>query len=272
MKDVDINKEYNPVFGKTYTLFGQNISTEIFYDEIKSLTDELLAITRSPQNLLSIIQRLSSNKKKLEKLFTYPDGSYESTIISTLHKALSKYTFKVSEHLADLSITKKIRDGRLSTSEFQYHLYMIEFELNNRINKEIFFRCEFKYAFLPHCLHDLSKVCKSESDGTDYLCKHCSKFCFINDVSRLLEQQNIKPYIWMESNLKDFIKSHKRKDQSVGILGIACIPELINGMRKCSKANVPVIGIPLDANRCARWFGEFYDNSVNLKILQKLIT
>jgi hypothetical protein len=34
---------------------------------------------------------------------------------------------------------------------------------------------------------------------------------------------------------------------------------------------VPVVGIPLDANRCARWWGEFHHNTVNLQQLDKLL-
>jgi len=34
------------------------------------------------------------------------------------------------------------------------------------------------------------------------------------------------------------------------------------------KYNIPVIGIPIDANRCQRWMGDYYDNSVNLENLR----
>jgi len=37
------------------------------------------------------------------------------------------------------------------------------------------------------------------------------------------------------------------------------------------RAGVPVVGVPLDANRCARWWGEFHPNAVNLNILQTLL-
>jgi len=43
-------------------------------------------------------------------------------------------------------------------------------------------------------------------------------------------------------------------------------------MRNCQKKNLPVVGIPLDANRCVRWMGEFNPNSVNLEILGLLIS
>jgi hypothetical protein len=60
-----------------------------------------------------------------------------------------------------------------------------------------------------------------------------------------------------------------RKD--IGVLGIACIPELIRGMRMCMRKNIPVVGIPLDANRCARWMGEFHPNTINLSKLKELV-
>lgn len=34
---------------------------------------------------------------------------------------------------------------------------------------------------------------------------------------------------------------------------IACIVELANGMKSCRKARIPVVGIPLNANRCIHW-------------------
>jgi hypothetical protein len=82
---------------------------------------------------------------------------------------------------------------------------MIEIELVNRLNKEKFNSSETRYAFLPHCLHDLDKECLSASDGTDYVCKGCSKNCSINSVNKLFKLRNIKAYIWREADLKKFL-------------------------------------------------------------------
>jgi hypothetical protein len=62
-----------------------------------------------------------------------------------------------------------------------------------------------------------------------------------------------------------------RQKAALGVLGIACIPELVWGMRRCARAGMPVLGLPLDANRCARWLGEFRPNSVNLTRLETLL-
>ena len=64
----------------------------------------------------------------------------------------------------------------------------------------------------------------------------------------------------------------KARPQSIGILGIACIPELVWGMRMCMRLGNPVVGMPLDANRCVRWMGKFHENSVNLEKLNDLLS
>lgn len=66
-------------------------------------------------------------------------------------------------------------------------------------------------------------------------------------------------------------KIYIKRKKTFGILGIACIPELMWGMRNCRKNNIPVVGIPLNANCCVRWFGEFFPNSIDLKELERVV-
>jgi hypothetical protein len=75
----------------------------------------------------------------------------------------------------------------------------------------------------------------------------------------------------MEGDMKQLAKYTLKENRTFGVLGIACIPELTWGMRNCRKNNIPVIGIPLNANRCIRWFGEFFPNSVDLRELENLV-
>jgi hypothetical protein len=88
----------------------------------------------------------------------------------------------------------------------------------------------------------------------------------------LLRKHGIEPYIWMGGDFKKLAKDTLKIGKSFGVLGIACIPELTMGMRRCRKYHIPVQGIPLNANRCIRWFGEFRPNSADLDKLEKLIT
>jgi hypothetical protein len=75
----------------------------------------------------------------------------------------------------------------------------------------------------------------------------------------------------MSGNMKKLAKETLSEKKRFAVLGIACLPELINGMRDCRKNTIPVVGLPLNANRCIRWFGKFFPNSVDLAALRRLV-
>ena len=259
------------IVGKTYSLYAGKTNTDEFYSVLSDLADYLLSHSESEAQLISLIRKYSNKKRSLkaEKKKAFSDSLLAKILVET-ESILSKYFTDIDAHLKNLSFAEKC-DSTLTTSREQYLLYMLEIDLVNRINKENFNSSESKYAFLPHCLHDLDKECLSASDGTDYVCKSCSKNCSINSVSKLMKFRNIKAYIWREADLKKIFKLARSNGQSIGVFGVACIPELVNGIRLCAKYDVPAIGIPLDANRCIRWMGDFYPNSVNEKKILSLL-
>ena len=259
------------IIGKTYSLYGGKDTSDYFYDNIADLTNMILQNFKNEDALLNFLREISGRKRTLKKeskqtTVRTPLGN----ILHSAEKTLFKYFTDIDTHLKNLTLSEKC-DSTLTTSREQYLLYMLEIEIVNRINKEKFSSSEPKYAFLPHCLHDLDKECLSASDGTDYVCKSCSKNCSINEVSKLMKRRNTKAYIWREADLKKIFRLAKSSGENIGVFGIACIPELVNGMRLCAKYDVPAIGVPLDANRCIRWMGDFYPNSVNEKKILSLL-
>jgi len=259
------------IIGKTYSLYSGEEISDYFYDDLTGLVNTILSENGIESELVDLIRKYSNKKRLIRKESKKnPDKTLLSNILHQTEESLSKYFTDINAHLNNLSLSEKC-DSTLTTSREQYLLYMVEIELVNRLNKTKFNSSDAKYAFLPHCLHDLDKECLSASDGTDYVCKSCSNNCSINSVSRLMKLRNIKAYIWREADLKKIFKLARSNSQSIGVFGVACIPELVNGLRLCAKYDVPAIGVPLDANRCVRWMGDFYPNSVNEKKILSLL-
>ncbi len=259
-----------PFKGKTYSLYGHANNSDLYFKIISGLTGSLILRFGNPEVLLTEINKLACKKRILKYYLNENDSSsVGSKLIKQLNSKLHEYTLEVNNHLNSLSLNDKFKKV-FTITEQQYHLYMIRIELINRLNIEEFKNCNYKIAFLPHCLHDLSRNCTSKQDEIDYVCRGCSKNCYINFVSAILRENNINPYIWRTADLKKLIKKLKGKFRTVGVFGIACIPELINGMELCIKLDVPVTGLPLDANRCSRWMGEFHFNTVNLSKLKSM--
>lgn len=263
---------YDPVQGKTYSLFGINNSTLPYYQRINDLTNQILKKCNDLDFVLQTIRQFSRKKLTIQSTANnITETNLISFIIHLLNSSLAEYTQKVDSHLKTLPITK-LWDRRLATTRGQYHLYMLEIELTNRLNIEKFRNAEKKIALLPYCLRDFNAVCKSTPDTFDYQCKHCSKYCYQHYISRILKEHHVDAYIWRGADIKKGIKKAFGTKLTIAVLGIACIPELIFGMRKCQKHGLPAIGVPLDGNCCIRWMGEFNRNSINLDQLELLIT
>ncbi len=266
-------EDYKPLYGKTYSLFGQDTGTAPFYRNISALTDEILAQWSIPERqALEQIQALSRNRRKLKAAGKKSQGhSVLTDLIHRMDGELARYTPGIEKHLKEVSLHKYITDKELLTSREQYYLHMIEFELVNRIHMEAFQNAHFRVALLPYCLKGSQTDCRAVPDEIDYQCRSCLKTCYINKVSKLLRDHGVHPYIWSRTSLRVMFGKLIKKHGSIGVLGIACIVELVRGMRLCMKANLPVIGIPLNANRCPRWMGDMHETSVDLSALEEIL-
>ncbi len=278
--------DYHPISGKTYSLFGEGSGTEGFYTCIAELADEVLKHTGwTEERLLEFLQSASENRKKLRKAalkkpvdlkntarMEIPDTPALAYILNRGREVLSQYMRDVELHTRSVGPYRRLRDPTLLSSREQYYLYMLEFELVNRVHLEKFRQARFKIALLPYCLKERQDDCKAMPDETDYRCKHCVKTCYINRVSSLLEDMDINPYILSRGKVEKLLAGLYAKHGSIGVLGIACVVELVWGMRLCMKAGVPVVGIPLNANRCPRWMGTMHETSIDIVAIGRLLS
>ncbi len=266
-------QDYTPIYGKTYSLFGEGSTTGPFYRDLSSLTDELLGqYEQSEKRLLESVQSSSRNRRGLRRSRTIGrDSSADGHLLTRVHEVLSIYIGEVEKHVRSLGLYRYISDRDLFTSREQYYLYMIEFELLNRMHIQAFRKSNYRVALLPYCMKESHESCKAAPDEVDFRCRGCLKTCYINRVSNLLRQYDVNPYILSQGRVSLLLKELWARHGSIGVMGIACVAELIWGMRMCLKAGVPVIGIPLNANRCPRWMGRMHETSVDLDAIRDLL-
>ena len=259
-----------PVRGRTFSLFGNSASSSGYFSAIGRLADEAVSRDGDLARLIGLLRKSSRHRRALRRQAR--DGDERSIVPFLLKRSrevLSVYTGEVESHLERLPFWRR-HDRTLTTSEEQYHLEMLEIELVNRLHAEAFRASATKLAFLPYCLHDFTSDCRAASRGLDYVCKGCSDICRINALRRILRRAHVKPYIWMTADLKRLFTHLKEAGDRPGVLGVACVSELVRGMRLAMGSGVPVVGVPLNANRCRRWMGSFHETSVNLDVLTAL--
>lgn len=262
---------YGPVLGKTYSLFGKEQDTSHYFSLISSLTDDLVE-EFGQDSLLAMVRRAGRENSLVRNLLGKRFGrALAGKLLEPYRKDLDEYLLDVRGHLRGV----KLREGYKSvlwTTERQYLLYMFEIELSNRKNREAFNGRQRRFALLPHCLRDTWESCRAEYRDYDLVCRHCNADCYINHLSRILLEKHIEPYLWTTRNLKNLFREFAATGETFGVLGIACIPELVMGLRRSERYGIPAIGVPLNANNCIRWRGSYLPNSVDLEQLRNLVS
>ncbi len=261
---------YTPVQGKTYSLFADNDDPQRYYTQIKRLVDMLLELRPDERKLLDLVRKAGKTSFLGSLSIAGAERKAVRSVRELLQSSLFIYTRNVSHHLKCLPAARKF-DATLATTEEKYHLYMCEIELVNRIYIEEFKQCEYKIALIAHCLRDFRPECRSSPGEIEAVCRGCTENCFVRLGGALLERYGVKPYISMERDQERLFRRLKQQHPGIGALGIACVPELANGMRLCIRTGIPPIGVPLNANRCARWMSKPHETSFSLEQLEKLL-
>jgi len=269
----DYNKKvatpYEALSGKTYTLFGDDPSAAQYFSVIRAIAESLLALCPDQQVLLLHVQMAGGMRCK-KRSTCGRDDTLIAHIRKTLDEALHPYTRAVKEHLRSIPLSQRF-DKTIRTPEEGYHLYMLEIELVNRTYRMAFRNSVYKFALFPHCLRDFRPRCSSVPGNIEYICKGCSEDCLIRLGSELLKKYEIHPYISITIDQEKLFRRLKAEHPDIGALGIACVPELAQGMRLCIKLGIPPVGIPLNASRCARWMKQACESSFSLEELAKLV-
>jgi len=254
--------------GRTYTLTDSNGESTRYFQLVRDLADRFLDIIPDETVLREGIRNASTWKGVLNT-FSRRERHVRK-MLPDLASSLAPFLSGVEEHLRTLSLGDRF-DRTMRTTRDQYLFFMLEIELTNRINREGFLKAPWRMALIAHCLRDFREGCRSTRGDIEDQCTHCDLDCYVNMGSELLERHQIHPYISVSMDQKNLFAELKDDHPEMGVLGIACVPELVMGMRLCEELNVPAVGVPLDANRCSRWLGECLETTFNLGELERLI-
>jgi len=254
--------------GRTYTLTDFKGDSALYYQLVMELADRFLVLIPDVIVLREKI-RTASTWKGVLRTFSRRESRIRN-ILQDLDNVLAPFLSGVDEHLRTLSLADRF-DQTIRTTREQHLFYMLEIELTNRIHSESFSNAPWRMALIAHCLRDFREGCQSTRGDIEDKCTHCDMDCHVNLGSELLERYQIHPYISVSMDHQRLFGDLKDDHPEMGVLGIACVPELVMGMRLCDGLDIPVIGVPLDANRCSRWLGECLETTFSLEELERLI-
>ncbi len=187
---------------------------------------------------------------------------------------LGQYTANVNKFLAEKYHEHLFQEDVIfcGRKEVEYHLNMVGAEIMNRVFKNEFEKRPRKALILPGCMKFFEgATCRAHNTNLGLRCIGCSKNCNINKLTKRGDEYGFEVYI-VSHESSAFSKSTNKDRDELGIIGVACVSNLIAGGWKSESIGIPAQCVLLDYSSCKNhWDSEGFPTSINLNQLVKLL-
>lgn len=179
--------------------------------------------------------------------------------------SLSKYLVNLDDFLDNIVEKYKNREDLIycSKGKIQYYFNMVSAEIMNQVYRKEFLNCKNKKIFAPACMRQQIKKCNAIKEEFGYQCRKCNKYC---NIYKIAVENNIQVFIIPHESTINKIKINP--EDRIGIIGIACITNLMSGGWKALRLGFIPQCVILDYCGCKNhWLKKEKITSVNEKIL-----
>jgi hypothetical protein len=188
---------------------------------------------------------------------------------------LGVYTENVDEFRASQLSGHRFKENYIfcGKHEVEYHLNMFGAEIINRAMNSQFQRTKRKVILLPTCMSKpAGKKCMARMEGTKLVCTGCSPDCNVNEKRWEFSAHNVEVVLIPHSS--DFTRhlTYWKNQTDTGLVGIACVLNLMKGGYELQKLNIPSQCVYLDYCGCKKhWHKEGVPTNLDGKQLTKIL-
>lgn len=190
---------------------------------------------------------------------------------------LGKYTANVDRYMNETRPERYWHEDVIfcGRRRVEYHLNMVGAEIMNRAFRKAFLGTANKLLLLPACMRLLPGTkCRAVASGKNTGCVGCTQECQINQLINLGRKMNFEVAIVSHESS---ISANKEKgltfDENTGVVGAACVLNLISGGWKLSEIGVPAQCVLLDYCGCKNhWHSEGMPTAINIGRLIKILS
>ncbi len=251
---------------EAYPLNHENIEKlTVFMDATTEFKEESIRIKSLLARLINLPEdttiKLLSNINQLTERF-----------IEISKESLSEYTASVDSFLNEHKEQYLYKENYFFTgrSEIEYFLNIIGATLLNMDLKEAFQNTKKKVVILPCCMSEES-TCKAEPHEHGFKCTKCNRKCNVYKIVDSLEY-DIAECILIKhsSNFSKQLEPWANQSET-GLVGVACILNLLKGGYEMKKLNIPSQCVFLDYSGCKKhWMIDVPTNLNHQQLLNVL--
>lgn len=288
-----LKKEIDDVRGILATVFLlENNSNHLDHDILNEYHFDIAELTKENLKLLlkwleatgDYIQELNHlkiwnqflNKKSadefalnLTSILMFADWFHENAC-----KNLSQYTSQVNNFLNEKLVEHIDKEDFIfcSRKQVEYHLNMVGAEIMNRTFREEFEKRPRKAVLIPGCMRYYQNYkCQATEEKLGLKCSMCKINCPARHITQKGCEEGFEVYI-ISHESSAFSKSTPEDREELGIVGVACVSNLISGGWKSDSMGIPAQCVLLDYVGCQNhWHEEGFPTEINQSELDELL-
>ncbi|MFT8313681.1 MAG: DUF116 domain-containing protein [Clostridium sp.] len=210
--------------------------------------------------------------KKLEEIFL-ATAAYALWFNARSEVVLGKYTRNVNLFLKNEYPKHKFKEDIIlcGRQRVEYHLNMVGAEIMNRAFRDDFFKTRIKKLLLPICMrYNNEKNCKAKHTEEGYVCGSCTAECRVSKLTEMGKKYGFE--ILIISHGSSAFREEKVKYGEIGIVGVACVLNLMSGGWKARNLNLVPQCVILDYCGCKNhWSNEGIVTDINVNQLKEIL-
>lgn len=210
--------------------------------------------------------------KKLEEIFLAA-AAYALWFNARSEVVLGKYTRNLNSFLKNEYPKHKFKEDIIlcGRQRVEYHLNMVGAEIMNRAFRDDFLKTRMKKLLLPICMrYNNEKNCKAKYTQDAYVCRNCTAECRVSKLTEMGKKYGFEVLIIPHGS--SVFREEKVKYGEIGIIGVACVLNLMSGGWKARDLNLVPQCVILDYCGCKKhWSNEGIVTDININQLKKVL-
>jgi len=184
----------------------------------------------------------------------------------------SKELERIDQYVAMVEADNSERDDHdlRRTQKIEYLLEMTAFGIYDELNREAFNKTKETLIIVPDCLSIHDKECERTDHKRGDICKGCLDDCQAHEIRNLAAKYRAKA-LFSKRKLSEQLEFHAGKAESLGVVGIACVMMLANGMRTSREVGIPARGVLLNFCGCEHWNDQPFASQVTIEWLKAIL-
>jgi hypothetical protein len=151
-----------------------------------------------------------------------------------------------------------------------YLLEAINYKVYDEYNRKLFNATGDTLIILPDCLSLHNPDCQKIDGKWGDECVECTPDCQSYEIMQLVASYGAQVF-FSKRKLSEQLEHYKDRNTNLGVIGIACLLMLTDGMRTAMDLGIPVRGVPLDYCGCDHWNDVPFASEFPIKRLEAVL-